>query len=66
MKYVQTEGLSLPAVAVGCMGFAGAERKQLCNLIEQALQRGMNFFDHADIYGGEGTGYPARTTDPAV
>lgn len=52
MKYVQTEGLSLPAVAVGCMGFAGAEQKQLCKFIEQALQGGMNFFDHADIYGG--------------
>ena len=45
-------GLQVPAVAVGCMrinrlGAAEAER-----FVAAALERGMNFFDHADIYGG--------------
>lgn len=52
MNYVQTEGLRLPVIAVGCMGFAGAEKTQLRTFISQALEGGMNFFDHADIYGG--------------
>ncbi len=52
MNYVQTEGLRLPVIAVGCMGFAGAEKAQLRTFISQALEGGMNFFDHADIYGG--------------
>ena len=51
MKYVETEGLRLPAIAVGCMGFANAEKQQLRTFIAKAMEGGMNFFDHADIYG---------------
>ena len=51
MKYVETEGFRLPAIAVGCMGFANAEKQQLRTFIAKAMEGGMNFFDHADIYG---------------
>jgi Predicted oxidoreductase len=41
-------GLSVPAVAVGCMRI-GADAEKF---VQTALDLGANFFDHADIYGG--------------
>ena len=52
MKYVNVGSFRLPAVAVGCMGLAGVGEKQQRELIAAALDAGLNFFDHADIYGG--------------
>ena len=52
MKYVAVGDYKLPAVAVGCMGLAGAEEKQQRDFVSAALGAGLNFFDHADIYGG--------------
>lgn len=39
-------------IAIGCMRIAGLEKSQASNLINTALEEGINFFDHADIYGG--------------
>lgn len=39
-------------IAIGCMRIAGLEKKEAANLINTALEEGINFFDHADIYGG--------------
>lgn len=39
-------------IAIGCMRIAGLEKKDAANLINTALEEGINFFDHADIYGG--------------
>ena len=51
MKYVSVGGLRLPAVAVGCMRLNGLEEKVRERFIGSALDAGLNFFDHADIYG---------------
>ena len=52
MKYVAVGNYKLPAIAVGCMGLAGVEEKQQREFVSAALGAGLNFFDHADIYGG--------------
>lgn len=51
MKLGKTD-LTVPVMALGCMRLAGAERKQAAEFISTALDLGLNFFDHADIYGG--------------
>lgn len=45
-------GLSVPRIAVGCMRVTERGEDNTRRLIESALERGYNFFDHADIYGG--------------
>ncbi len=47
-----TSGLSVPAIALGCMRINGISQKEAEVLIHAALESGCNFFDHADIYGG--------------
>lgn len=54
-------GFNVSRIALGCMGLAGTwnpaevgeeHRKKAIASIETALEVGINFFDHADIYGG--------------
>ena len=54
-------GFDVSRVALGCMGLAGTwnpadvgpeHRKRAVASVEAALDVGINFFDHADIYGG--------------
>lgn len=45
-------GLQVPALALGCMRLAGADRRQAEEYLRTALELGLNFFDHADIYAG--------------
>lgn len=45
-------GLKVSAVAVGCMRMANVGESGARELVEKALELGLNFFDHADIYGG--------------
>ena len=53
MKYVTIGGkLSASAVSLGCMRMAGLEEKRVDEIVDCALNYGVNFFDHADIYGG--------------
>lgn len=44
-------GLTVPVIAVGCMRMADKTEKEAAALIETAMENGMNFFDHADLYG---------------
>ncbi len=44
--------LQVPAVAVGCMCLDSVNAVQAAALIERAVNQEVNFFDHADIYGG--------------
>lgn len=44
--------LEIPRIGLGCMRINGLSRGDARALIETAMDRGMNFFDHADIYGG--------------
>lgn len=44
-------GLTVPTVAVGCMRIGDMKEKQIRAFIDTAMEKGANFFDHADIYG---------------
>lgn len=41
----------VPEIAIGCMRLHSVDKKQGTRLIRTALEAGVNFFDHADIYG---------------
>lgn len=51
MKIKGTD-LDLPRVSIGCMRIADKSRDEVYQLIQTALDLGINYFDHADIYGG--------------
>ena len=46
------ETLSGSEIALGCMRIADMTDAQVADLLAAALENGINFFDHADIYGG--------------
>lgn len=52
MKKIQfgTSDLQVASVILGCMRMSGAENPR--EIIEIAYENGIDFFDHADIYGG--------------
>jgi predicted oxidoreductase len=54
MRTIQlgSSSLHVPVIAVGCMRINRIERPQAERLVRTALDEGLNFFDHADIYGG--------------
>lgn len=43
-------GMKIPAVALGCMRITELDRLNVPDYINHALELGINFFDHADIY----------------
>ena len=53
MKYLDLggSGLRVSAVALGCMRIASLTPAELERHVHNALELGVNFFDHADIYG---------------
>lgn len=46
-----TTGLSVPAIAMGCMRMSNVDLNTAVQMIEKSMECGVNFFDHADIYG---------------
>ena len=44
--------LSVSRIGLGCMRIAALEPSDAARVLETALEKGINFFDHADIYGG--------------
>jgi predicted oxidoreductase len=54
MKYIDIggSGLNASAIGFGCMRIAGLEPAAVNRMAHRALEQGINFFDHADIYGG--------------
>lgn len=44
--------LQASQIALGCMRIAGKTVDEVEELVSTALDAGINFFDHADIYGG--------------
>lgn len=46
--------LLVPRIAVGCMRIPQRGEENTAKLLDLALERGFNFFDHADVYGGGG------------
>ncbi len=53
MRQIQLgkSNLEVPAIAVGCMRFLDLEGEQRETFVRKALELGLNFFEHADIYG---------------
>ena len=54
MIYFNLAGKRTSRIAQGCMRIADMDRKQIDTLIRTDLDCGINYFDHADIYGGNG------------
>ena len=44
--------ISASAISLGCMRMSALDEKGVDAIMESALENGVNFFDHADIYGG--------------
>ncbi|MDZ7821837.1 MAG: aldo/keto reductase [Candidatus Marinimicrobia bacterium] len=53
MNTLPLPGTDVPtsAIVMGCMRIAKLPRKDASRLLRTALDNGINFFDHADIYG---------------
>lgn len=54
MKSIElsTTGIKIPAVAAGCMRIDWLGEDGISKYIDNCMELGINFFDHADIYGG--------------
>lgn len=53
MEQIKIGGiLSASRIAMGCMRLAGADSKMTDKIIGTAEEQGINFYDHANIYGG--------------
>jgi predicted oxidoreductase len=49
---IPNSNLAVSAISLGCMRISQLSNKDIAQLIHTALDEGINFFDHADIYGG--------------
>ncbi|MGC4018434.1 MAG: aldo/keto reductase [Muricomes sp.] len=47
-----TSGLEVPVIAAGCMRIDALDEESLESYINKCMELGINFFEHADIYGG--------------
>ncbi|MDR3350935.1 MAG: aldo/keto reductase [Prevotellaceae bacterium] len=48
---LSTTGLSVPNVVMGCMRLQELSKQEAEKLIRTAMDAGVHFFDHADVYG---------------
>ena len=49
---LSTTKKEIPAIGAGCMRIDSLSLDALCQYIDTYMEAGINFFDHADIYGG--------------
>lgn len=54
MKYIKIPNSDLNAseISLGCMRISDMTNQDISTLIHGAMDEGINFFDHADVYGG--------------
>ena len=54
MKYIKIPNTDMNAseISLGCMRISDLTNQEISTLIHTALDEGINFFDHADVYGG--------------
>jgi predicted oxidoreductase len=57
MKYIKIpdSDLNISEISLGCMRISDMTEPEVARLVHTALDEGINFFDHADIYGGGGS-----------
>lgn len=67
MKFGRT-ALQVPVIGLGCMRITGLNSvREVRTLVDTAMEQGVNFFDHADIYGkGESERIFGEAIDPAM
>ncbi len=54
-RYLGNTGLHVSVVGVGCNNFGRrCDAATSAEVVNEALERGVNFFDTADVYGGDG------------
>lgn len=60
--------LEIPEIGLGCMRITGlGEEKKVRELVDTAMENGINFFDHADIYaGGEAERMFGKVVEPSL
>jgi predicted oxidoreductase len=53
MKYIKVSNTDMNAseIVLGCMRISSMTNQEISTLIHTALDEGINFFDHADVYG---------------
>ena len=53
MKYIKVPNTDMNAsqISLGCMRISSMTNQEIFTLIHTALDEGINFFDHADVYG---------------
>lgn len=51
MQRLGQTGLEVSRIALGCMRMASLSEKETAQVLKTVLEQGINFFDHADIYG---------------
>ncbi|MFN8441947.1 MAG: aldo/keto reductase [Caldilineaceae bacterium] len=49
---IPSSTLDVSEISLGCMRIANLPTQEAATLLNTALDEGINFFDHADIYGG--------------
>jgi predicted oxidoreductase len=54
MKFIKIPNSDMNAseISLGCMRISGMSNQEIARLVNTSLDEGINFFDHADIYGG--------------
>lgn len=52
MKNIKIGNMNASAISLGCMRMGCLEEKRVDEIVNAALENGINYFDHADIYGG--------------
>jgi len=54
MKYINVPNTDMNAseISLGCMRISRMTNQEITTLINTAMDEGINFFDHADVYGG--------------
>ncbi|HKL95176.1 MAG TPA: aldo/keto reductase [Haploplasma sp.] len=53
-QYIGNSSIKASKVSLGLMRIADKTNEEAKEIIKAALDSGINFFDHADIYGGDG------------
>lgn len=51
LQNIGQTGIQATRIALGCMRMSDLKGKQAEEVVGTALDLGINFFDHADIYG---------------